>query len=604
MFSASPLRPSIRTIRWLLHQGAILYPLRTHTLHSKGVQTKEALGSPNDPLFPQQWYLVNRRHPRRDLNVRPVWKRGIRGKGVVVGLIDDGVDDEHDDLIESFRTDLSYDFNEDKLLPVPSKSNQDYHGTRCAGQIVSKPNNGVCGVGIAPEAQVSAIRILSGIISSKNEAAAVIHKYHENHIYSCSWGPADDGKAIDAPDKLVLHNFIRGLVHGRSGKGSIYVFAAGNGRSVDHCNYDGYANGMFAVTVGAVDVEDRSPPYMEPCSAQLVCAYSSNDEYRIATTELGNRCTTRHGGTSAAAPMVAGVVALALSARPDLSWRDVRHILVHTAIPFRMDADPSWVRNGAGRWYSYKFGFGKVDAAKVVDAALAWKSVGRPVVRSLPLRPVHRPIQKGIPATDSLHLADHIIKAAGLDDIGMLENVTVKLYIRHTRRGDLQVRLTSPAGTTVVLASSRPQDDSAAGLDGWTMMTPAFWGEGISGEWRLEVRNAPGTTSTGELLQYRISFWGGLARHVQETDEQYSQMFLADYYPPHPDHFVDRAGLWKAMEAGRRAGEAPVQISKRPLAHRLLIFVCGLAIACLAWRVWSARQDRSSVAGSVSFVSS
>ena len=119
-------------------------------------------------------------------------------------------------------------------------------------------------------------------MTEKDEAAAVIHQYDKNHIYNCSWGPADDGMAIDAPSKSVLESFIRGNVYGRSGKGSIYVFAAGNGKNLlDNCNYDGYANGIFALTVGAIDEDHQMPPYMEPCSAQLVVAYSSNNRRKI-----------------------------------------------------------------------------------------------------------------------------------------------------------------------------------------------------------------------------------------------------------------------------------------------------------------------------------
>lgn len=179
------------------------------------------------------------------------------------------------------RKDLSFDFNTGKQLPVPDPKLLDNHGTRCAGQIAARPNNGVCGVGIAYDAQISALRILSMRVSSQNEAAAVVYRNQENHIYSCSWGPADDGRAIDAPDKLVLRQLITGLLEGRGGRGSIYVFAAGNGKSIDNCNYDGYANGIFALTVGAIDHKDNMPVYMEPCSAQLVTAYSSSLDRKI-----------------------------------------------------------------------------------------------------------------------------------------------------------------------------------------------------------------------------------------------------------------------------------------------------------------------------------
>ena len=48
----------------------------------------------NDPLFQRQWYLYNKNTPGHDINVLPVWKEGITGKGVVIALIDDGVDYE------------------------------------------------------------------------------------------------------------------------------------------------------------------------------------------------------------------------------------------------------------------------------------------------------------------------------------------------------------------------------------------------------------------------------------------------------------------------------------------------------------------------------
>lgn len=179
---------------------------------------------------------------------------------------------------------MSFDFNTGENLPVPDANLNDHHGTRCAGLIAAKANNGVCGVGIAYNARISAIRILSMNVQTKNEAAAVTYKYHDNHIYSCSWGPPDDGRAVDAPAKMVLEAFADGIVNGRSGRGSVYVFAAGNGKStIDCCNYDGYANGIFSITVGAIDEDDRMPLYMEPCSAQLICAYSSNLRNKIVS---------------------------------------------------------------------------------------------------------------------------------------------------------------------------------------------------------------------------------------------------------------------------------------------------------------------------------
>ena len=524
----------------------------------------------DDPLFTRQWYLFNRNHPGHDINVIPVWKEGITGKGVVIALIDDGVDYEHADLKDSFRKDLSYDFNGGKLLPIPDPDLRDYHGTRCAGQLVAKPNNGVCGVGIAPAAQISAIRILSGAVSSKNEGEAVIHRYGENHIYSCSWGPADDGKAIDAPDVNVLRAFIEGLIKGRDGLGSVYVFAAGNGKVVDNCNYDGYANGIFSLTVGAIDHDHKMPRYMEPCAAQLVVSYSSNDEYRIATTDLGgDRCTIKHGGTSAAAPMVTGILALVLQVRPDLTWRDLRYLCVQTAMPIS-EQDDSWVRNGAERMYSWKFGFGKIDAHKIVSAAKTWKSVQRQTVKSLPVRKLDKVIENESFVIDSIEISENMMRKLRLMDITALEYVTIRLNVKHDRRGDLLIDITSPAGTTIPLVTRRPLDESTDGLRGITMMTVAFWGEPINvGTWTLKFSN--GGNSTGCIIDYRLAFWGAARKDLKETDEEYAQMFLNNYYPPSEEYFVDKNGLFNPIKE-----ESIVPKRKKGLIWKIVIALLAL----------------------------
>lgn len=537
--------------QWLQERNARFYPLARHQLVSRDLEMPPDPVVPyTDPLFARQWYLWNRDRDRRghDLNVLPIWRRGFTGKGIVVAIVDDGVYHQHADLQDAFRSDLSYDFNEQTEQPRPRRSRGDFHGTRCAGQIVAKPNNGICGVGIAPGAQISALRTLSGAITNVMEAAAVVHKNQEHHIYTCSWGPADDGKSIDAPSKLVLRAFAEGLAYGRQGRGSLYVFAAGNGKAVDNCNYDGYANGLFALTVGALDVDHRMPPYMEPCPAQLITAYSSNDQFRIATTELGgNRCTTRHGGTSAAAPMVTGVLALILEARPDLGWRDIRHILVESAVRVS-DQDHSWVCNGAGRWYSYKFGFGKLDALRAFQTAQNWKAVRPPILCSLPRREVvgGRSINGQTPVViDELLINAHVLAHSRLHQLEHLEQVSVHLNIEHSCRGDLVIKLTSPAGTTITLATRRPLDRSDAGLRDWTMMTVGFWGEAVSGRWSLQVGNAghAHSQSEGRLISYRLSFLG--SSRGDYDAEEFIASIMDDYYPPSPDLYRDRHGFWE-----------------------------------------------------------
>jgi kexin len=174
----------------------------------------------------------------------------------------------------------SYDYNDHEDLPTP-KLFDDHHGTRCAGQIAAVKND-VCGIGIAYESKVAGLRILSGPISDVDEAAALNNNYQETSIYSCSWGPPDDGKSMDAPSYLIERAILNGVQNGRGGKGSVYVFASGNGASFgDQCNFDGYTNSIYSITVSAIDYKGLHPYYSESCAANLVVAYSSGSQNHI-----------------------------------------------------------------------------------------------------------------------------------------------------------------------------------------------------------------------------------------------------------------------------------------------------------------------------------
>jgi hypothetical protein len=95
-------------------------------------------------------------------------------------------------------------------------------------------------------------------------------------IYRYSWGPDDDGQTVDGPHHLASLALRHGVDFGRQGYGSIYVVASGNGGSSgDNCNYDGYANSIFTITIGAVDESGHMPYYGEECASMLAVTFSS-----------------------------------------------------------------------------------------------------------------------------------------------------------------------------------------------------------------------------------------------------------------------------------------------------------------------------------------
>ena len=424
-----------------------------------------------DPIFTDQWHLFNTVQLGHDVNVTDVWMQGITGHNATVVMVDDGIDMYSDDLKDNYFAEGSYDFNDHTEEPRPRLSD-DRHGTRCAGEIAAVRNN-VCGVGVAYDAKVAGIRILSKSISDEDEAVAMNYGYQKNQIYSCSWGPPDDGKSMDAPGILIKKAMVNAVQNGRGGKGTIYVFAAGNGASSqDNCNFDGYTNSIYSITVGAIDRMGKHPYYSEQCSAQLVVTYSSGSGDAIHTTDVGtDQCYSNHGGTSAAAPLGAGIFALVLSVRPDLSWRDMQYLCVQTAVP--VNTNEEWQDTYIGKKYSHTYGYGKLDTYAIVEAAKTFKSVKPQAWFHSPWMHVKHAIPEGLHGlSSSFEVTKEDLDKANFE---RLEHVTVTMNVNHTRRGDISVDLISPNNIVSQISVTRKYDEDSAGYVDWTFMSVIHW---------------------------------------------------------------------------------------------------------------------------------
>lgn len=460
----------------------------------------------NDPMFSEQWHLYNTRDRGHDMNITGVWQQGITGKNTVVALVDDGIDMNSRDIAPNYYAAGSYDFNDHNPVPSP-KLSDDKHGTRCAGEIAAVRND-VCGIGVAYEGKVSGLRILSGRITDVDEAIALNYDFHNNLIYSCSWGPPDDGKSMEGPSVLIRRAIVNGILNGRNGKGSIFVFASGNGAVYDdNCNFDGYTNSIFSITIGGIDRLDFHPYYSELCASQLAVTYSSGAGDYIHTTDVGeDSCSARHGGTSAAAPLGAAVFALVLSIRPDLGWRDMQYLCAETAVPFNLE-DDDWQDTVHGRRFNHKFGFGKIDAFAMVEKAKLWKNVKsqawyHSIIAGVDEELGTEPHQQ---ITSYLDIDEETLDTANL---ARVEHVTVTVNIEHHRRGDVTIDLISPNGIISNLATARRHDASSEGFEEWTLMTVKHWGESGVGQWRLVVGDHDHPEATGIFKNWRMTLWG------------------------------------------------------------------------------------------------
>ncbi|KAK3336040.1 pheromone processing endoprotease KexB [Cercophora scortea] len=458
-----------------------------------------------DPIFKEQWHLFNPVQVGHDVNVTDVWLQGITGKNATVAIVDDGLDMYSDDLKDNYYAEGSYDFNDKTLEPRPRLSD-DKHGTRCAGEVSAVKNN-VCGVGVAYDSKIAGLRILSKLISDADEAVAMNYDFQHNQIYSCSWGPPDDGRSMDAPGILIKRAMLNAVQNGRGGKGSIYVFASGNGAAnEDNCNFDGYTNSIYSITVGAIDRKGTHPYYSEKCSAGLVVTYSSGSGDAIHTTDVGaNACYNGHGGTSAAAPLAAGIFALVLQVRPDLSWRDMQYLAMDTAVPVNLDTG-DWQDTTIGKKYSHTFAYGKIDTYGIVEAAKTWKNVKPQAWFYSPWIHVNQPIPQGAEGVAaSFEVTQKMLDEANLE---RLEHVTVTMNILHTRRGDISVDLISPNNIVSHLSTTRKYDDSKDGYDDWTFMSVVHWGEKGVGKWTIIVKDSQVNEHNGTFTDWHLKLWG------------------------------------------------------------------------------------------------
>ncbi|KAJ8968362.1 hypothetical protein NQ317_009525 [Molorchus minor] len=256
----------------------------------------------------------------------------------------------------------------------------------------------------------------------------------------------------------------------------------------------------FGLSISSATEHGHVPWYSEACSSTLATTYSSGavGEKQVVTTDLRHSCTSSHTGTSASAPLAAGICALALQANPNLTWRDMQHIVVRTARPQNLVA-PDWQTNGVGRNVSHSFGYGLMDAYAMVQLAKNWVTV--PEQHKCEISAPH--VAKPIPAKSVVVLQLEVKECEGVE---VLEHVQAKLTIGSQRRGDLNIQLTSPMGTRVTLLAHRVHDVSRQGFDTWPFMSVHSWGESPFGTWQLEIHNDG--RLLGDITAWELTLYG------------------------------------------------------------------------------------------------
>ncbi len=361
-------------------------------------------------IHPRQWHLkptvLDGVQVNSHVNVEQAWTKS-KGEGVTIAIIDDAIDIRHQDF--STQGKIVHPYNAFYPIGTPNGQNPspinfgESHGTCCAG--VACASGLFNASGVAPDAKLMPIKLPPDLGSYKESEAIQYAVDHGADIISCSWGPADGAwdnpndprhfQASGIPDHT--REALRYAVEqGRNGKGCLILWAAGNGN--ESVELDGYASNEFVLAIAASNIRDKRSIYSD-FGDSIFCCFPSNDftrmdnggyyldggiwatdgstygynpswngiELRYDFYDNSGKYTSSFGGTSSATPGVAGIIALMLSANPELTHNDVRALLRQSCI--QIDANNgNYDGNGHSRWY----GYGKPDANRAVELALSF----------------------------------------------------------------------------------------------------------------------------------------------------------------------------------------------------------------------------------------
>lgn len=330
--------------------------------------------APNDPLFGLQWPLANREQASGagDVGALEAWTYTRGSPAVLIAVLDDGVELDHPDLAANIAS-AGRDFG---LGPPGADASprtvDDRHGTAVAGIVAARGDNGIGVTGICPLCRILPIRVEGA--SNAGLAAAFRYAVEQGaDVITNSWG-------YDARRRLAADTELRAAIDyaalsGRGGRGTLVVFGVTND-AVDNCvgehadvsslpsvlavgvsnhrdEIGGSGFGACLDVVAPAKPEKRSTAGVPTTDRTGIDGYAADDYY------------TEFGGTSAAAPLVAGIAGLMLALSSELTRAELQAILEQTADKI----DPAHAAYDASG-FSLRAGHGRVNAARAVRAVI------------------------------------------------------------------------------------------------------------------------------------------------------------------------------------------------------------------------------------------
>ncbi len=294
------------------------------------------------------------------IKAQSAWDQGLTGKGVIVGVIDTGIDESHPDL--EGKVILNKDFTKDG-----NTTDHHGHGTHVSGTIAGGSASGKS-IGVAPEAQI----MMAKVFDKKGGATM------EGLLKAMEWflDPDGDPNTNDSP-RVVSNSWgsnsqfsygFRNVIRSWRRFGIFPNFAAGNSGFFFSINAPGAY--PFSYAIGAVDenqkvtsFSSRGPTiwWESKWYPQFIKKPDVSAPGLDVYSSMPGGKWQRMSGTSMATPHVAGVIALMLQANPDLTVEDMQEILDTTAKDLGSNGKDN------------RYGHGIVQVDQVVERAKSWQ---------------------------------------------------------------------------------------------------------------------------------------------------------------------------------------------------------------------------------------
>ena len=295
------------------------------------------------------------------IGVPKVWEDyGTRGKGVVVAILDTGIDYRHWALGEGFGPGFKVVGGYDTLNNDADPMDDYGHGTHVAGIVAA---NHKYLQGVAPEATLLAYKVLDG--EGGGTTSTVIAGIDRAMDPDGNGDPSDHADVLNMSlgGPLEFNDPLVAAVERASAAGAVICVSAGN--SFSPAAIGSPAQAPSAITVGATEIPDRVAAFST--GGPVGGTWAMKPEVaapgvEIVSSVLDNN-TMASDGTSMAAPHVSGLAALLRELHPDWTVQDIKAAIVTTATPI-----PE--RNEAFGISAVFAGGGRIDAVRAMAASI------------------------------------------------------------------------------------------------------------------------------------------------------------------------------------------------------------------------------------------